>query len=80
MNKLINMELLFSQLKGDLSKTLKEVSDPSLPLCWKGKKPFKSVLDVKKEFKSLVFSFANGKKAFMEIPPENYLIVTVSFP
>jgi len=36
------------------------------------------VLDVKKEFKSLVLSFANGKKALMEIPPENYLIVTVS--
>jgi len=31
---------------------------------------------VKKEFKSLVLSFANGKKALMEIPPENYLIVT----
>jgi hypothetical protein len=68
------------QLKGDLSKTLKEVSDPSLPLCWKGKKPFKSVLDVKKEFKSLVLSFSNGKKSLMEIPPENYLIVTVCIP
>ena len=52
----------------------------ALPLCWKGKKPFKSVLDVKKEFKSLVLNFANGKKALMEIPPENYLIVTVSIP
>ncbi|VAI15021.1 unnamed protein product [Triticum turgidum subsp. durum] len=67
---------LVTALKGDLSKALKEVSDPSLPLCWKGKKPFKSVLDVKKEFKSLVLNFANGKKALMEIPPENYLIVT----
>ncbi|KAF8726318.1 hypothetical protein HU200_019780 [Digitaria exilis] len=69
-------QALFTALKGDLSKTLKEVSDHSLPLCWKGKKPLKSVLDVKKEFKSLILSFANGKKAFMEIPPENYLIVT----
>ena len=69
-------QALVTALKGDLSKTLKEVSDPSLPLCWKGKKPFKSVLDVKKEFKSLVLNFANGKKALMEIPPENYLIVT----
>ncbi|GJN13653.1 hypothetical protein PR202_gb00383 [Eleusine coracana subsp. coracana] len=67
---------LVTALRGDLSKTLKEVSDPSLPLCWKGKKPFKSVRDVKKEFKSLVLSFSNGKKALMEIPPENYLIVT----
>jgi len=69
-------QALVTALKSELSKTLKEVSDPSLPLCWKGKKPFKSVLDVKKEFKSLVLSFANGKKALMEIPPENYLIVT----
>ncbi|XP_066355132.1 aspartic proteinase Asp1-like [Miscanthus floridulus] len=69
-------QALVTALKGDLSRTLKEVSDPSLPLCWKGKKPFKSVLDVKKEFKSLVLNFANGKKTLMEIPPENYLIVT----
>ncbi|KAG2615147.1 aspartic proteinase Asp1-like [Panicum virgatum] len=69
-------QTLVTALKGELSRTLKEVSDPSLPLCWKGKKPFKTVLDVKKEFKSLVLSFANGKKALMEIPPENYLIVT----
>ncbi|TVU51188.1 hypothetical protein EJB05_02597 [Eragrostis curvula] len=67
---------LVTALRGDLSKTLKEVSDPSLPLCWKGKKPFKSVRDVKKEFKSVVLSFSNGNKALMEIPPENYLIVT----
>jgi hypothetical protein len=66
------------QLSGDLSKTLKEVPDPSLPLCWKGKNPFKSVLDVKKEFKSLFLNFSNGKKAIMEIPPENYLIITVN--
>ncbi|XP_062202697.1 aspartic proteinase Asp1-like [Phragmites australis] len=69
-------QALVTALKGNLSKTLQEVSDPSLPLCWKGKKPFKSVLDVKKEFKSLVLSFSSGKKALMEIPPENYLIVT----
>ena len=78
LNKHGASEVLLLQLKGELSRTLKEVSDPSLPLCWKGKKPFKTVLDVKKEFKSLVLSFANGKKALMEIPPENYLIVTVS--
>jgi len=80
LNKHGASEVLLLQLKGELSRTLKEVSDPSLPLCWKGKKPFKTVLDVKKEFKSLVLSFANGKKALMEIPPENYLIVTVSTP
>uniref|UniRef100_A0A0E0IZ43 Peptidase A1 domain-containing protein n=1 Tax=Oryza nivara TaxID=4536 RepID=A0A0E0IZ43_ORYNI len=63
-----------SAIKGSLSKSLKQVSDPSLPLCWKGQKAFKSVSDVKKDFKSLQFIF--GKNAVMEIPPENYLIVT----
>jgi hypothetical protein len=69
--------MLTRQLKGALTKSLKQVSDPSLPLCWKGQKTFKSVFDVKKEFKSLFLNFANGK-AVMEIPPENYLICTVN--
>uniref|UniRef100_A0A0D9XPU9 Aspartic proteinase Asp1 n=1 Tax=Leersia perrieri TaxID=77586 RepID=A0A0D9XPU9_9ORYZ len=63
-----------SAIKGSLSKSLRQVSDPSLPLCWKGQKAFKSVFDVKKDFKSLQLSF--GKNAVMEIPPENYLVVT----
>ncbi|KAL5204928.1 hypothetical protein ABZP36_009799 [Zizania latifolia] len=63
-----------SSIKGGLSRSLEQVSDPSLPLCWKGQRPFKSVSDVKKDFKSLQLSF--GKNAVMEIPPENYLIVT----
>uniref|UniRef100_A0A0A9GT24 Aspartic proteinase Asp1 n=1 Tax=Arundo donax TaxID=35708 RepID=A0A0A9GT24_ARUDO len=69
-------QAVVSALKGGLSKSLKQVSDPSLPLCWKGQKPFKSVFDIKKEFKSLLLSFASGKNTVMEIPPENYLIVT----
>ncbi|XP_066339438.1 aspartic proteinase Asp1-like isoform X2 [Miscanthus floridulus] len=69
-------QAVVSALKGGLSKSLKQVSDPSLPLCWKGPKAFKSVFDVKKEFKSLFLSFASAKNAVMEIPPENYLIVT----
>jgi hypothetical protein len=65
------------QIKGGLSSTsLEQVSDPSLPLCWKGQKAFESVSDVKKDFKSLQLNFGNN--AVMEIPPENYLIVTVS--
>ena len=72
------MMFSFLQLKGEVSRTLEEVSGRSLPLCWKGKEPFKSMLDVKKEFKSLVPNFASGKKTLMEIPTENYLIVTVN--
>ncbi|KAG8089356.1 hypothetical protein GUJ93_ZPchr0011g28714 [Zizania palustris] len=63
-----------SLIIGGLSRSLEQVSDPSLPLCWKGQRPFKSVSDVKRDFKSLQLSF--GKNAVMVIPPENYLIVT----
>ncbi|KQJ89126.1 aspartic proteinase Asp1 [Brachypodium distachyon] len=63
-----------SALKAGLSKSLQQVSDPSLPLCWKGQKVFKSVSDVKNDFKSLFLSFV--KNSVLEIPPENYLIVT----
>lgn len=68
------------QLKASLSKSLKEVSDPTLlPVCWKGPKPFKSVDDLKKEFKPLVsLKFHHG--VTMTIHPENYLIITVSTP
>lgn len=69
-------QALVTALKDGLSRTLEEEPDTSLPLCWKGQEPFKSVLDVRKEFKSLVLNFASGKKTLMEIPPENYLIVT----
>jgi len=69
-------QAVVSALKGGLSKSLKQVSDPTLPLCWKGQKAFKSVFDVKNEFKSMFLSFASAKNAAMEIPPENYLIVT----
>lgn len=72
---------LGKQLKNDLTKKpLKEaVEDPNLPICWKGAKPFKSLLDVKKFFGSLILNFVNGRKAAqLEIPPENYLVITVS--
>jgi predicted methyltransferase len=69
------------QVKSDIgNKPLKEASDdPSLPLCWKGQKPFKSISDAKKYFKLVVLNFVNGKKPTLEIPPENYLVVTVRF-
>ncbi|CAL4985450.1 unnamed protein product [Urochloa decumbens] len=69
-------QAVVSALKGDLSKSLKQVPDPAMPLCWKGQKAFKSVFDIKKEFKSLFLNFGTGKNSVMEIPPENYLIVT----
>ena len=66
------------QLKASLSRSLKEVRDPSqLHPCWKGPGGFKSSDDLKKEFKSVMsLKFHNG--ATMIIPPEKYFIVTVN--
>ncbi|KAJ4819044.1 hypothetical protein LUZ62_031610 [Rhynchospora pubera] len=70
-------QALVSAVKSDIGDKLKVASnDPSLPLCWKGQKPFKSISDVRKYFKSVVLSFVNGKKSLLEIPPDNYLVVT----
>ncbi|KAL3523439.1 hypothetical protein ACH5RR_016273 [Cinchona calisaya] len=60
-------------------KPLREVKDDdTLPLCWKGRKPFKSVVDARQYFKPLGLSFDNGwrAKTQFEIPPEAYLIIS----
>lgn len=69
-----------SQIKKELTgKPLKDAADDkSLSICWKGKKPFKSVGDVKNFFKPIVVSFTNAKNVQLHLPPEAYLIVTVS--
>jgi len=62
-------------------KPLKEAhGDQTLPLCWHGKRPFKSIYEVRKYFKPITLSFSsNGRsKAQFEIPPEGYLIISVS--
>lgn len=66
------------QIKRDLNgKGLKDdTKDKSLPVCWKGSKPFKSVSDVKSYFKPFLLNFP--KKVQLQIPPEAYLIITVS--
>ncbi|CAH9109876.1 unnamed protein product [Cuscuta europaea] len=52
--------------------------DDTLPLCWKGKKPLKTVQDVKQYFKPFALGFSNGWKAksLFEISPESYLIIS----
>lgn len=67
------------QLKATLSQSLEEVHDDSLPEhpCWKQPGGFKSLDDLKMEFKSVMsLEFQNG--ATMMIPPERYLVVTVN--
>uniref|UniRef100_A0A7C8ZDM8 Aspartic proteinase Asp1 n=3 Tax=Opuntia streptacantha TaxID=393608 RepID=A0A7C8ZDM8_OPUST len=72
---------LISLMTRELHRTsLKDaVDDDTLPVCWKGKKPFRSIRDVRKYFKPLALSFANGGRsaAHFDIPPENYLIVSI---
>ncbi|KAH6759206.1 Eukaryotic aspartyl protease family protein [Perilla frutescens var. frutescens] len=69
---------LVSLIKGDLNgKQLKDaVEDKSLPICWKGTKPFKSIRDAASHFKPLALSFTNAKNVQLQLQPESYLIVT----
>ncbi|GAB4855724.1 hypothetical protein Ancab_024368 [Ancistrocladus abbreviatus] len=74
-------EALISMLRKELAGTsLRDAAeDVTLPLCWKGKKPFKSVRDVRKYFKPLALSFGSGGKpdTQFEIAPESYLIISL---
>ncbi|KAA8538440.1 hypothetical protein F0562_028014 [Nyssa sinensis] len=67
-----------SMVKKDLNrKQLKDANeDRSLPVCWKGTKPFKSIHDVKNYFKTIVLNFMNAKNIQLQLPPEAYLVVT----
>lgn len=68
------------QIKKELNgKKLKDATeDQTLPVCWKGSKPFKSIGDVKPFFKPLALAFANPRNVQFQIQPEAYLVVTVS--
>ncbi|OMO78502.1 Peptidase A1 [Corchorus olitorius] len=68
--------LLDLVMRGLNGKPLNAVHDQALPVCWKGKKPFKSVHDVKNYFSTLTLSFTNTRNVQLELPPEAYLIVT----
>ncbi|KAL6962172.1 hypothetical protein U1Q18_037126 [Sarracenia purpurea var. burkii] len=61
-----------------LRKPLTAVKDKNLPVCWKGSKPFQSIDAVKNNFSPLVLSFTNAKNVSFVLPPEAYLLVTVS--
>ncbi|XP_062101702.1 aspartic proteinase Asp1-like isoform X2 [Humulus lupulus] len=71
-------EAVVNLVKNSLNGSpLKNASDdPSLPLCWKGNKAFKTVKDAKRFFTPFALSFTNAKNAQLQIPPEAYLIVS----
>ncbi|XP_044368779.1 aspartic proteinase Asp1 isoform X2 [Triticum aestivum] len=57
--------------------SLTKVDDDALPECWEETEPIQSVDDVKNKFKPLELTFGHGaNQATMEIPPENYIVVT----
>ncbi|KAL6639679.1 hypothetical protein ACP70R_022501 [Stipagrostis hirtigluma subsp. patula] len=66
-------------VKANLDRSLTEVKEPPMKLCWKGPHLFRTVDEVKKLFKTLSLVFANGNATpTFEIPPENYLIISKS--
>ena len=67
------------QVRKDLNgKQLQGVKDTALPICWKGSRPFKSVQDVRNYFNTFALSFTGAINIQLQLPPEAYLIVTVS--
>ncbi|WMV31816.1 hypothetical protein MTR67_025201 [Solanum verrucosum] len=52
------------------------VEDKSLPVCWKGSKPFKFLKDATMYFKPLTLSFTKAKNIQLQLIPEAYLILT----
>ncbi|KAK7377452.1 hypothetical protein VNO80_02877 [Phaseolus coccineus] len=68
------VNLVTGDLKG--KQLTRATEDPSLPICWKGPKSFKSLSDIKKYFKPLAFSFTKTKNVQMQLPPEAYLIIS----
>ncbi|CAH2067735.1 unnamed protein product [Thlaspi arvense] len=68
------LDLIRKDVKGKLDT---EEEDKSLPVCWKGKKPFKSVHEVEKYFKTITLRFGSQKNGqLFQVPPESYLIIT----
>jgi hypothetical protein len=61
------------------SSSLKRVYDTALPVCWKDIETIRSVDDVKNKFQPLDLTFGHGdNQVTLEIPPENYIIVSVN--
>ncbi|XP_004502512.1 aspartic proteinase Asp1-like [Cicer arietinum] len=64
-------------VKNDVKGKLSDASDdPSLPICWKGAEPFKSLSDVDTYFKPLDLSFSKSNDLYFHLPPSAYLIIT----
>ncbi|XP_020226061.1 aspartic proteinase Asp1 [Cajanus cajan] len=67
------VQLVTNDIRGKPLRRATE--DPSLPICWKGSKPFESPQDVINNFKPLTLSFTKSN-SLLQLPPQAYLIVT----
>ncbi|KAK8693225.1 hypothetical protein V6N13_070819 [Hibiscus sabdariffa] len=69
-------------LKELSGRSLKEApEDRTLPLCWKGRKPFRSAHSAKKYFKPVLspaFTNSGRREIQFELHPEAYPIISVS--
>ncbi|OMO58826.1 Peptidase A1 [Corchorus capsularis] len=74
----------YDELVTSLSKVaevgfIQDLSDPTLPICWKAPFSIRLIMDVKKFFKTLTLQFGSNwwiiSKRF-HIPPEGYLIIS----
>ncbi|KAK9066830.1 hypothetical protein SSX86_014153 [Deinandra increscens subsp. villosa] len=71
-------EVIVSLLMNDIKEKplINADDDNTLPICWKGSKPFNSIQDVKSLFQPIVLSFSNPKTVRFQIDPEGYLIIS----
>nr|XP_010322933.1 aspartic proteinase Asp1 isoform X2 [Solanum lycopersicum] len=71
-------DIFLSSIKKNINaKQLTDATDDkSLPVCWSGSKPFKSVNDATIYFKPFTLSFMKAKNVKFQLLPEAYLIVT----
>ncbi|KAK1433345.1 hypothetical protein QVD17_10255 [Tagetes erecta] len=68
------VSMLMNDIKG--KQIYNANDDKTLPLCWKGSKPFKSIQDIKSVFKPIMLSFAKSKHVRFQMDPEAYLIIS----
>ncbi|MQM03927.1 hypothetical protein Taro_036716 [Colocasia esculenta] len=68
---------LYMMMKDLAGKPLKEAADDrTLPFCWRGSKPFRSIADARRYFSPIRLAFPQGNRALLDIPPESYLVLT----
>nr|GEY17752.1 aspartic proteinase Asp1-like [Tanacetum cinerariifolium] len=69
-------EALISMLTNEGFPLFNANDDDSLPVCWKGLKPFVLVQDAKPFFKPIVLSFARSNDVRFQLDPKAYLIIS----